>query len=58
MVHTIEILDFVIKCHEDGNESVKFLENQTKTHHGGLRIIRTTQPQIMWSTDVGEKDPV
>ena len=50
--------DFVIHQHEDGSQSVEFNEGPTKTRSGGLRVRRRTTPQIMHSTDGGDRDPV
>ena len=50
--------DFLITSNENGGESVEFRENPTKTRNGGLRIPHRTAPQLMWSTDGGERDPV
>ncbi|KAK3730999.1 hypothetical protein QZH41_006644 [Actinostola sp. cb2023] len=52
------IEDFQFINHEDGSESIKFTENPTKTRSGGLSIRRRTTPQVMSSTDGGERDPV
>ena len=43
---------------QDGSEVVEFSEGPTKTRSGGLRIRRRTTPQVMYSTDGGERDPV
>jgi len=50
--------DFQFIENTDGSERVKFSENPTKTHSGGLHIPRRTTPQIMSSTDKGARDPV
>ena len=50
--------DFTVISHQDGSESVEFDENPTKTRSGGLRIHRRKTPQVMYSTDGGERDPI
>ncbi|KAK3725269.1 hypothetical protein QZH41_001284 [Actinostola sp. cb2023] len=50
--------DIIIRQEEDGSEVVEFHEGPTKTQSGGLRIRRRTTPQVMYSTDDGERDPV
>ena len=37
---------------------MEYRENPTKTRSGGLRIKRRSTPQLMFSTDGGERDPV
>ena len=56
--HDAYVEDFTITSHVDGSESIEFSENPTKTRSGGLRIPRRKTPQVMWSTDGGERDPV
>ena len=50
--------DFIIRQREDGSEVVEFRESSTKTRSGGLRIKQRSTPQLMFSTDGGERDPV
>lgn len=50
--------DFTIRPQQNGGEVIEYRENPTKTRSGGLRIQRRTTPQLMYSTDGGEKDPV
>ena len=50
--------DFIIRQQEDGGEVVEFRESPTKTRSGGLRIKQRSTPQLMFSTDGGERDPV
>ena len=50
--------DFIIRQREDGGEVVEYREGPTKTRSGGLRIRRRSTPQLMFSTDGGERDPV
>ena len=50
--------DFVVRPQQDGSEAVEFREGPTKTRSGGLRIRRRSTPQLMFSTDGSDKDPV
>ena len=50
--------DFIIRQQQDGGEVVEFREGPTKTRSGGLRIGRRSTPQLMLSTDDGERDAV
>jgi hypothetical protein len=50
--------DFLIRRQEDRGELVDYRENPTKTRTGDLRIKRRSTPQMMFSTDGGERDPV
>ena len=50
--------DFLIRRQEDRGEHVEYRENPTKTRTGSLRIKRRSTPQMMFSTDGGERDPV
>lgn len=50
--------DFQIIKGHDGTESVHFRENPTKTRSGDLRIRHHNTPQVMHSTDGGDRDTV
>ena len=50
--------DFIIRQQEDGGEVVEFRESPTKTRNDDLRIKQSSTPQLMFSTDGGERDPV
>jgi hypothetical protein len=50
--------DFLIRRQEDRGELVEYRQKPTKTRTGGLRIKRRSTPQMMFSTDGGERDPV
>jgi hypothetical protein len=56
--YDIYVEDFLIRRQEDRGELVEYRENPTKTRTGGLRIKRRSTPQMMFSTDGGERDPV
>ena len=43
---------------QDGGEVVEFRESPTKTRSGGVQIRRRSTPQLMFSIDGGERDPV
>lgn len=50
--------DFIVRQQEDGSKVIEFREGPTKTRSGGLRIKRRSTPQLMFSTNGGERDPV
>ena len=50
--------DFIIRQQQDGGEVFEFREGPTKTRSGGLWIGRKSTPQLMLSTDGGERDAV
>ena len=52
--------DFIVRQQQDGGEVVEFREGPTKTRSGGLQIRRRRRstPQLMFSTDGGERDSV
>ena len=50
--------DFIIRQQEDGGEVVEYREGPTRTRSGGIRVRRRSTPQLMFSTDGGERNPV